>query len=132
MHKYSIRMVISILVTVVASSGCATTGNLIRGYYREETIPNPKTYFSQIWATTGENIFKVSGKLKLKGSIGIHVPDYVEVTLIDKEDGVLEKKKVSYYPRSLTGKRKHREAHFVAEFNEIPPQGTLIRLSNVD
>jgi hypothetical protein len=68
----------------------------------KETVPNSKTYFSQVWAVTGDDEFRVSGKLRLRGSFGHNVPDFVEVELVDDGGSVIDRQKVAYYPRMLT------------------------------
>jgi hypothetical protein len=132
MKQWRIMNVFTILGAVMVLSGCATTQNRVGKEFTKETIPNSKTYFSQVWAVADDNEFRVSGKLRLKGSIGMNVPDFVEIALVDESGKVIEKQKVAYYPRSLTGRRKHREARFTARFNQAPPSGSIIRLSNVN
>lgn len=133
MKQWRIVIIASILGAVMIFSGCATTQNMLGKELTKETIPNSKTYFSQVWAVADENEFRVSGKLRLKGSLGHNVPDFVEVALVDAGGKIIEKQKVAYYPRILTGRRnKHREARFTARFNQTPPPGSIIRLSNIN
>lgn len=132
MKLWRIMIVVSILGAVMFLSGCATTKNMIGKEFIKETVPNTQTYFSQVSAIEYDNEFKVSGKLNLKGNIGFNIPDFVEVTLIDDGGAVVERQKVAYYPRRLSGKRKHREARFTARFNQAPPSGSIILLSNVN
>ena len=132
MKRWQFKLAAWIFGAVTVLSGCATTQNMIGKELRQETVPNSKTYFRQVWAITAEDGFKVSGKLRLKGSFGHNVPDFVEVALVDVEGKVIEKQKVVYYPRILTGRRKHREARFTARFDQTPPTGSFIRLSNIN
>jgi hypothetical protein len=132
MKQWRIALVVSVLGAVMVLSGCATTRNMLGKELTKETVPNSKTYFSQVWAIADEDEFRVSGKLRLKGSLGMNVPNFVEVELVDDGGSVIEKQKVAYYPRILTGRRKHREARFTAHFNQAPPAGSVVRLSNVD
>jgi hypothetical protein len=132
MKQWRIMLIASVLGALMALSGCATTQNMIGKELTKETVPNSKTYFSQVWAVADDDEFRVSGKLRLKGSLGYNVPDFVEVALVDDEGKIIEKQKVAYYPRILTGRRKHREARFTARFNQAPPPGSIIRLSNLN
>ena len=132
MKHWRIMTIAPILGAIIVLSGCATTRNMMGQEYIKETVPNSKTYFSQVWAIADEDEFRVSGKLRLKGSLGMNVPDFVEVELVDDGGSVIDKQKVAYYPRILTGRRKHREARFTAHFNQAPPAGSVVRLSNVD
>lgn len=132
MKQWRIMLIASVLGALLALSGCATTQNMVEKELTKETAPNSKTYFSQVWAVTDEDEFRVSGKLRLKGSLGHNVPDFVEVALVDDGGKIIEKQKVAYYPRTLTGRRKHCEARFTARFNQAPPPGSIIRLSNIN
>ena len=84
-------------------------------------LPNPEPYFSQVRAVADDDEFRVSGRLRLKGNIGANVPDFVKVALVDETGKVIESRKVAYYPRLLSGRRKHREARFTARFDQAPP-----------
>lgn len=132
MKQWRIIVAVSVLGAVMVLSGCATTRNMLGKDLTKETIPNSKTYFSQVWAVTDDDEFRVSGKLRLKGSFGHNVPDYVEVELVDAGGNIIEKQKVPYYPRILTGRRKHREARFTARFEQASPSGSVVRLSNIN
>lgn len=127
-----------ILIFMIAASttillpGCAATHNMVGHAYTTETVPDPQTYFSQIWAAESSGGLKISGKLRLKTRLGVNVPEYVEVALIDQEGAVLDQQKVPYFPRALTGSSNHRDARFVAYFANTPPPGSIIRLRNVD
>jgi len=132
MKKYQSLIVASFLGIVMFVSGCATTRNMLGTEYRKESVPNSRTYFSQVWAVADDDGFRISGKLRLKGPFGINVPDYVEVALIDEAGNIIDSRKVGYYPRILSGRRKHREARFTARFEQAPPSGTVIRLENVN
>lgn len=132
MKQWRIALVVSVLGAVMVLYGCTTTRNMLGKELTKETVPNSKTYFSQVWAIADEDEFRVSGKLRLKDSLGMNVPNFVEVELVDDGGSVIEKQKVAYYPRILTGRRKHREARFTAHFNQAPPTGSVVRLSNVD
>lgn len=132
MKQWQMVLIISVLVAPMVLSGCAAMQNLVGKEFTKETVHNSKTYFSQIWAVADDDEFRVSGKLRLKGSIGVNVPDFVEIALVDLGGEVIESQKVAYYPRVLTGRSKHREARFIARFHQSPPSGSIIRLSNVD
>jgi hypothetical protein len=125
-------IVVSALGIVMALSGCATMGNMVGTEFTQETVSNSKTYFSQVLAVAVDDEFRVSGKLRVKGRSGHNVPDFVEVALVDAEGKVIEKQKVTYSPRILTGRRKHREARFTARFDQVPPPGSTVRLSNIN
>ncbi len=114
-------------------TGCATTQNLLNtGNYIQETVPHSQTYFKQIRALKVDDEFKVSGKLRLKGTMGVNIQDYVEVALLNKDGVVIDTQKVEYFPRVLSGRPRHREARFSARFSETPPPGATIRVSTVD
>jgi hypothetical protein len=98
----------------------------------KEAVPNSKTYFCEVWAVADDDEFRVSGKLRQKGTLGHIVADIVVVALLDDGGKINEKQKVAYYPSILTGRRKHREARFTARFNQAPPPGSIIRLSNIN
>ena len=132
MKQLLIMIVVSVLGAVMALSGCATTQNMFGKELSKEVVPNSKTYFSQVWAFAGDDEFRVSGKLRLRGTFGHNVPDFVEVVLVDAEGKVIEKQKVVYYPRILTGRKDHREARFTARFSQTPPLGSSIRISNIN
>lgn len=126
------------LTCIAIFSGCAAMGSVMSdnlfstGQYKKETVPNSQTYFRQMWAAEDKGEFRVSGYLSLKGMIGVHVPDYVEVVLVQPNGEILDTQKVVYYPRSLYGRSGHREGRFRATFAQAPPAGTTIRLSNVN
>jgi hypothetical protein len=132
MKQWRIMIVVSVLGAIMVLSGCATTQNMIGKDFSKETVPNSKTYFSQVWAFADDDEFRVSGRLRLKSSIGFNAPEFVEVALVDDGGTVIERQKVAYFPRMLTGRRKHREARFTARFNQAPPPGSIIWLSNVN
>ncbi|MFN2368204.1 MAG: hypothetical protein ABR605_04545, partial [Desulfurivibrionaceae bacterium] len=123
MKQWRIMTVVSVIGAVMFLSGCAASQNLVGKELTKETVPNSKTYFSQVWAVEDDKEFRVSGKLRLKGSLGFNVPDFVEVAMVDAGGKIIEKQKVVYTPRILTGRRKHREARFTARFNQAPPAG---------
>lgn len=131
--NHILKALMATTVCTLFFTGCATTQNLLSiENYIKETVPHRQTYFRQIWAVEDDGEFRVSGRLRLKGPMGANIPDYVEVALLDKDGAVIEKQTVSYYPRVLTGRRRHQEARFSAHFSETPPPGTTIRLSNVN
>ncbi|KJS31315.1 MAG: hypothetical protein VR64_11985 [Desulfatitalea sp. BRH_c12] len=126
------------LAAIALFTGCATTGvhpwteNLMGTKYRKATVDNKQTYFRQIWAVEDNGELRISGYLRLKGMHGFRVPDYVEVALITPGGDPMAAQKVLYYPRSLYGRKSHREGRFVATFALIPPEGTTVRLENVN
>ncbi|MBA3016158.1 MAG: hypothetical protein KKD63_08990 [Proteobacteria bacterium] len=132
MKDFLFKIYIAAIACLMMLSGCAITPNLLDKDFTKEMVPSRQTYFSQVWAAEGNNEFRVSGKIHLKGSMGFNVPDYVEVTLVDEKGAVVESQKVPYYPRRLTGRKRHLAARFTAHFTETPPSGTIIRLSNVN
>lgn len=132
MKQWRIMLFVSVIGAVVFFSGCGTTQNMVGREFTKEIIPNSKTYFSHVWATADDDEFRVSGKLRLKGSFGHNVPAFVEVALIDTGGKVIQKQKIAYYPKSLTSIKKHREARFTARFDQAPPSGSIIRLSNIN
>ena len=133
MNKLNINILILIAVFITLISGCASTRNLLKtGDYVKETTPHSRTAFRQIWAVDDDGMFRVSGNLRLKGRVHANVPNYVEVTLVDTAGAVIEKQKVLYYPRILTGRKGRVEAKFTARFSKVPPRGTTIMISNVN
>ena len=132
MNKYPLFYLVAVLGAVITLTGCATMQTSLGKDYSKEITSNPQTYFSQVRTATDDNELIVSGRLLLKSSRGVNVPDFVEIALFDEEGKVIESQKVAYYPRMLTGGTRHREARFAARFPEIPPQGTVLRLSIVN
>lgn len=133
MINYILKALTIIIVFTLLLNGCATTQNLLTTkYYSKETVPNHQTYFKQIWAVEDDGKFRVSGKLRLKKTSRFHIPNYIEVALLDQKGVEIETQKVLYYPRVLTGRRKKREARFSAYFSKTPPSGSIIQLSNVN
>lgn len=126
----------SILLVTLSTSliiGCSATKNLLsKENYTKNTVPHKKTTFRRVWAVEDNEEFRVSGRLRLKGSLGTNIPAYVKVDLVDKDGTVIETRKVGYTPSVLTGRPNRREAKFSTHFNETPPPGTTIRLSNVN
>lgn len=134
MIQRTLIKIFPMMLGIVLLSGCATsmTNPMSTGHYEKETIADRKTYFSRIWTVEHDGEFCVSGRLVLKGTIGAGIPEYVEVTLVKPDGEVLDAKKVAYFPRTLYGRPGHREGRFRATFAQVPPQGTTIRLSNVN
>lgn len=121
------------MVCVLFLSGCVTTKNLLGPEnYGKEIVPHDKTFLRAVWAVEDKGKLKVSGKLRLKGTLRVNIPDYVEVALVDRSGAVLAAQKVAYYPRTLTGRKLNKEARFSAWFAEMPPVGTSIRVCNVN
>lgn len=131
MKKWRIMKVIIFFGAFIVLSGCVTTQNMIGTKYTKEVIPNSAIYVTQVWALANDNEFTVSGKLMFKGFIGANIPDFVEISLIDKRGEVIEKQKVAYFPRTISYRRKHRKARFKALFTQVPPSGSTIRVSIV-
>ncbi len=128
-----LKSLIFVMLCAFMCSGCSATKNLLsKENYIKKTVPHQKTSFRKIWAVEDDGEFRVSGRLRLKGTMGANIPDYVKVDLVGKDGAVLETRKVGYTPKVLTGRPRHREARFTAHFNEIPPSGITIRLSNVN
>ena len=127
-----VKSFVAAFFSLIVISGCATTQNLLDKEYTKETVPDRQTSFTQLWAVEDEGEFRVSGKLRVNGSMAINVPSFVEVALLDKNGVVIDRQKVSYHPGILNGSKGHREASFIARFPVAPPNGTIIRLSNVD
>lgn len=133
MKQLQIMIAVSVLGIGLFLSGCATTNpNLIGKEFTKETIPHSKTYFNRVWAFSDDQEFRVYGTLRLKTSKRFNIPDFVKVELVDTRGIVIESQKVTYYPKVLIGKRKNREAQFMARFNQEPPSGSVIRISNID
>lgn len=133
MKNYRLGFFVAILAVAATLTGCAAPRNLQgEGSYPKEVVANEHTYFRQVWAVTDDDELKVFGRLRLKNRVGINVPDYVEVALLDADDKVIDRQKVAYYPKLLTGSPGHREARFTARFPETPPRGTVVRLRNVN
>jgi hypothetical protein len=122
-----------VMVCVLFLAGCITTTNLLRpGNYGKEIVPHDKTSLKAVWAVDDKGKLKVSMKLRLKGSLRVDIPDFVEVALVDRSGAVLSAQKVAYYPRTLTGRKLNKEAKFSTWFAEMPPGGTSIRVRNVN
>ena len=133
MTKFFGKMMATAAISTLLLSGCATTGNLLHTKsYAEEKVAHPQTYFTQVRAAEDDGEFRISGRLRLKGQPGLDIPDWVEVTLLDTDGTVIDSRKVLYYPRIMGGSKHSREARFVARFDETPPAGTVVRLSNVN
>lgn len=126
------KTIITLMVCGLLFSGCATRRNLIsKGTYKKDVTSSPQVAFSRIWAVEDGDAFKVSGELKRTGVV-VDIPNHVQIELVNQEGEVIDKKKVDYYPTSLTGVRGRREARFSAEFDTSPPIGAAIRVSLVD
>jgi hypothetical protein len=133
MMHYILKALLVATLCTLMFTGCATTQNLLsREHYIKKTVPHPKTSFRQIWAVADDGEFRVSGKLRMKGTMGTHIPEYVKVDLVDKDGAIIETQKVGYTPRVLSGRPRHREARFIARFSETPSPGITIQLSNVN
>jgi hypothetical protein len=135
--KRVIRMTLFALAGILALTGCATTGlkteNLLStGQYRKEVAPNSETYFTQVWAVEDNGALRVCGYVRLKGFVGLQVPDYVEVALVKPDGTLIDAQKVAFYPHHLHGHKGHLEARFRASFAQAPMAGTTIRLSHVN
>ncbi|MEW6520091.1 MAG: hypothetical protein AB1461_11815 [Thermodesulfobacteriota bacterium] len=127
------KMMASVSICAMLLSGCATTGNLLNtADYTEEKVATPQTYFTKVRAAADDGDFRVSGRLRLKGQPGLDIPDLVEVALLDTDGTLIDSQKVPYYPRIMGGSKHSREARFVARFDQTPPPGTVIRVSNVN
>ena len=133
MINHILKALMIIMVSTLFLNGCATTQNLLTtGNYSKQTVPNPQTYFRQIWAVEDDGKLRVSGRLHVNGA-RMYVPGYVEVALMDEDLRITEKQKVAYSPKVFTNRKiRRRGAKFIAEFSEAPPPGTIIRLSNVN
>ena len=83
MKKSQDLIVAAFIVIAMLFSGCATTRNMMGSEYQKVLVSNSKTHFGNVWAVADEDSFRVSGKLKLRGSGGVNVPQYVKVSLID-------------------------------------------------
>lgn len=128
MKKWQIMMAVLFFGAIIVLSGCVTTRNMIGTKYTKEVIPNSAIYVTQVWALANDNEFTVSGRLRFKGYIGTDIPDFVEISLMDKRGKVIEKQKVAYFPRTLIGRKKHRKARFKALFAQAPPSESIIRI----
>jgi hypothetical protein len=120
------------VIATITLSGCAAGSRWTAKNFRTELVPSSKIYFSQVRTTEERDGFKVSGKIRLKGSSAANLPDYIEVTLTDTAGNAVATRKVPYSGVLVGSSRRHREASFSALFAEVPPQGTVIRLSNVN
>ena len=131
--KKSLGLIVaSFFGVVMILSGCATTRNMMGAEYQKDLVSNSKTQFRNVWAVADEDGFRVSGKLRLKGSGGANTPKYVKVSFVDDAGKAIDSQKVVYYPKILRSKGNRREARFVARFDLAPPAGTVIRLENVN
>lgn len=127
-----VKSFVAVFFILIVISECATTQNLLGNEYTKETVPDRQTSFTKLWAVEDGGEFRVSGKLRVNGSVAINVPSFVEVALLGADGAVIDRKKVPYRPGILNGSRGHREARFIARFPGAPPKGTIIRLSNVN
>lgn len=133
MRRDIIKAMMIITLGVFLFTGCSAKKNLVKkGEYIKKSIPHQRTTFRNVWAVADGGGFKVSGKLRLKGTLGNNIPEYVKVDLLDNEGNIVETRKVGYMPRVLTGRPEHREARFSAIFSKMPPPGTTVLLSNVN
>lgn len=127
------KSLMGITVCILLFTGCATAQNLLKPEkYGKELIPHDRTYFSRVWAVEDNGALKVSGRLRLKGMMRIDIPDYVEVALVDRSGAVIASQKTTYSPRVLTGRKRRMEGRFSTRFPEMPPEGTTVRVSNVN
>ena len=123
----------AMLLNLLLFMGGAHAENLLSGgKYLKETVPHRQTDFRNIWVENDEEGLRVSGKLYLKSMRAFNLPRYVEVSLVDKDGSIIETRKVEYYPRALTGGGRGQESKFSTLFGKTPPEGTTIRLSNVN
>jgi len=123
---------VSVLISALFLFGCTPSLDLSKRGLSVERVSNPKTYFRQVWAEEDAGGFRVRGKLHLKDMIASSVPVFVQVDWVDPDGEIIHVQKVPYCPKILTGKKRDREARFSAHFEEAPPPGTVIRLSNVN
>ncbi|NPA25273.1 MAG: hypothetical protein GXO34_05560 [Deltaproteobacteria bacterium] len=135
MRKKSLRNIcfaVVLLLVIMAPAGFAAARESADGDFSTVRVTNSKTFFRQVRTAVDDDGFRVSGRLRLKGRTGSNVPDYIEISLLDREGRVIESRKVSYTPKILCDRGKRREARFSARFSETPPAGGTVRLSNID
>lgn len=133
MRKY-FQLALLVLICIEVFAGCAITKNQLSiRQYRMEFVPNTETKFSQVLAVEENSTLRVGGYLRLKTINPIDVPDYVEVALLTPGGEVFDLKKVPYYPpKSLHGRKCHKQGHFSVTFPKVPSAGTTVRLNNVN
>ena len=129
MKKPQLKTALAVFAAAAVLSGCAAGQH---SDFAQELVAHPKTYFSQVWTTAGADGFKVSGKIRLTASSNAGVPNTVEVALIDPAGRVIDTKRVSSTGLMNGSNRRHREASFTALFLEVPPPGTIVRVSNAN
>lgn len=122
---------VAIAAMAILASGCATNNLFEEKGYKKEVVKNSHVFFTNVWAK------KENGKLVIRGQIKKTVnvsrtPKYVKVELVSSDGSIQETRKIGYVPRILSNRRRHRTARFSAEFDHIPPQGTIIRFSITD
>ncbi len=127
-----ICFVVVLLLVIIAPAGFAAARKGADGDFLIVRVTNSKTFFRQVRTVVDDDGFRVSGRLRLKGRTGSNVPDYIEISLLDREGRVIESRKVTYTPKILCDRGKRREARFSARFDETPPAGGTICLSNTD
>ena len=133
MLEHFSKQVLVLTACVWLFAGCACRPNLLdTGVYQQEIISHSRTSFGRVWASEDKGGLKVSGELHLNRAIRGNIPKDVNVVLVDRSGAVITAQKVPYYPRTRTGWRFHREARFSVRFPEMPPAGTMIRMSNLD
>jgi len=111
--------------------GCVASENLFEtGVYVKKIEPHHSVFLFRLRAVEDNGSLKITGRLRLKGSLGINVPDYVEVSLLDKEGVEMATQIVSYQPKVLRGDSGRIKARFSAEFPKIPQPETVIRFKN--
>lgn len=133
MFKPILKPIMALMVCALFFTGCASTHNQLRtDQYAKELVPHHRSAFSRVRTVAEDGELKVSGALRLKGMMRVDIPDYVEVALIDQSGAVIAAQKTAYYPRTLTGRKCRREGRFSVRFPEMPPEGTTVRVSNVN
>ena len=121
-------LMLAAVITIL--SGCAAGGRWTEKQFSTELVPSSKIYFSQVRTIADSDGFKVSGKIRLKGSSSANLPNFIEITLLDIAGNVIATRKTPYSGIWNGSTRRHREASFSTLFAEVPPHGTVIRLSN--
>ena len=68
-------LMLAAVITIL--SGCAAGGRWTEKQFSTELVPSSKIYFSQVRTIADSDGFKVSGKIRLKGSSSANLPNFI-------------------------------------------------------
>lgn len=123
-----------ILVLVVISGCTAGRTNLVKsGTLNLEQQATGKVYIAWSDAYEEEDGFVITGVLRRRDRVGGPIKTHVDITILSPEGAVLEEGRSSevYVPRrikSVKGRGYRSFKRFEVRFQNIPPQGSLVRV----